>query len=488
MSAKAWSMSWSAKDSQFFARYRRVDGSGWGTKRIPKTAAPNRAQQLSAERWMIDWYAKYAATGGVAVDVAKVRPVARTLSLLVPRWLKYRHDDPGTAINTHREAAKTAHAWILDNPEFPHYSIQDLDMETDFSAEVCLAWIRSLRGNGSTPLRYAQLARTIFEDCIAHGWLPPDMANPFRRPIVQKEFRRLHALATEHRVITYLEPEYVSQLLTRRSSKVLDYRRVRYVLALATGMRDKEIQGLVWSDVRLESDVPYIHIERQLFKPGVKPFVRYEDLRDAGKSKTEMVRIEQALTTDPKRKSKRDIPLLPLAVEVLKHWKRYGWHQWVGFAPKEDDPVFPGGRQQGHEPSNRFSVVASPGLLRMDLGRLGIPTKFDGHDIVFHSLRHTFATMLEAGGVDRSMIGDLLGHKAQSVTRAHYIAPLLAVRAQAVSKLQLPDAVQLKGVLVRADAKREGELIVLRDRKPREWLRKRNAKRKAATSRDIGKG
>lgn len=480
---KTWSLSWNEKERQFIARYRRVDRPGWGSQRIPKAIASGRHQQLDAERWLIDWYENYIRTGGLPAESARIKPVAKTLKLLAPRWLQYRHDDRGTAINTHREARKVVNAWILDNERFPHFSIQDLDMERDFTAEVCLRWMRSLRGNGSTPLRYSQLLRTLFEDCIAHEWLSPEMSNPFRRPIVAKEFRRLQEASTEHRVITFLDNESACKLLVTPSSKVLDYRRMRYLVALSTGLRDKELQGLIWSDIQLDAAIPHIRVERQLFKPGVKPFVQYEELRDRGMSKTEIVKVENALTTLPKRKSRRAIPLLPLAIAALRHWKNVGWHQWVGFAAKGDDAVFPGGRQAGHEPSNRFSVVASPGLLRMDLDRLGLPTTFEGKPLVFHTLRHTFATQLEAGGVERSMIGDLLGHKAKGVARAHYIAPLLEARSAALQKLVLPDTLRLKGVVVHADGRttNDGKVIVLRDRAPRAWLLKRQqaAKRRA---------
>lgn len=447
----SWSLKWNTKEGQFIARYRRVDRAGWGSQRIPKSIAPSPRQKLDAERWLIDWYSHYARTGGLTVETSRIRPVAKTLILIAPRWLQYRHDDRGTAINTHREAQKVVRTWIFDNPMFPHFSIQDLDMEQDFTTDVCLKWMRSLRGRGSTPLRYAQLLRTLFEDCIAHEWLSAEMANPFRKPIVAREFRRLQETATSDRKITFLDSKSASALLTTPSGKVIDFRRMRYLIALTTGMRDKEIQGLVWDDVHLDDAVPHVRIERQLFKPGLKPFVQYEDLRDRGVSKTTIVTTKHALTTLPKRRSKRSIPLVPLAVAALRHWKRTGWRQWAGSEAKGDDAVFPGGRQAGHEPPNRFSIVASPGLLRLDLERLGLPTTCDGEPLVFHSLRHTFATQLEAGGVERSMIGDLLGHKAKGVARAHYIAPLLEARLTAVQKLALPEALQLKGVAIHAD-------------------------------------
>ena len=332
---KPWTLKWNKKAAQFIARYRRIDDSGWGTQRVPRTVASARRDQLTAERWMVQWYGDHARTGGLAPVVHRITPVAKTLKMLVPRWLDYRRDDPGTAISTHADFKKVARNWILDGGLRLPYSIQDLDMETDFTSEVCLAWIRSLRGKGTTPLRYAQVLKVLFEDCIAHAWLDPDMSNPFERPIVAKEFRRLKQTADEGRGIVFLTADQAAGLLTRQSSKVADVRRLRYLVVLAAGLRDKEVQGLVWSDVHLDDGVPHLRVERQLLRNGPKPFVQYEKLRDEGMSKADILAMPNALVGLPKRKSRRVMPLHPLAVEGLRYWKRTGWKPRAPMIPSQ---------------------------------------------------------------------------------------------------------------------------------------------------------
>ena len=152
---RSWTIAWNEREAQFFARYRKFTsasgGDAWGTKRIPRTL--RRHQQLDAERWMIDWYSKHMQTGGLNAPASQIVSAAKTLHLLGPRWLQYRYDDRGTKINTYKGLKLSLNNWILDSERFEHASIQMLDMERDFTAEVCLGWISSLAGGASSVLR-----------------------------------------------------------------------------------------------------------------------------------------------------------------------------------------------------------------------------------------------------------------------------------------------------------------------------------------------
>lgn len=456
-----WSISWNAKEAQFFARFRKWDGSGWSTKRLPKSFG--QSQRFAAERWMASWHEEYVRTGGLSTEPAKVRLAKNTLKTIGPRWLQYRYDDRGTKINTHKGFKESLNNWILGNPRFDHHAIDDLDMERDFTAEVCLAWINSLKGEETSRIVHVLALRTLFEDAIALGWLDPDLSNPFDRPVVRKANAQLAKAARRERTITFLTPEQVEALLTTPTRKVHDYRRLRYLVALATGLRDHELQGLVWGDIHLDGPVPFLDVQRQLDKIGAKPFVKYEELIKAGKTKTEIVATERALVSDPKKNSKRQMPLLPVVVEALRVWRTRGWKHYVGRAPAKDDPLFPSGRGNRHSPPGQFAFVDSPELLRKDLERVGQPAMFDGIDLDFHALRRTFATMLSRAGLSDAEVGELLGHGAQSVARRHYIDPTFLRRRMAlVERLALPDCVQLQGVVVEVVADtRTAEVIKL---------------------------
>jgi integrase len=441
-SDRQWSISWNEREGQFFARHRTWNGSAWATKRIPRSF--RRHQALDAERWMVSWFHEYARTGGMNAAKPAITSAAKTLNLIAPKWLGHRHADPGTKPNTWRGFEQSVRNWILDSSRFDHESIEGLDMEKAFDAEVCLGWIRSLRGQPRTILHHLLVLRTLFNDAIAMGWLDNDLVNPFDRPAIKKEITRLLKTEQREKVVTYLSPQQVNSLLTVQTSRVHDYRRVRYVVALAAGLRDSEVQGLVWSDLHLEAKIPYVLVDRQLDKIGAKPFVQYEDLVKRGLGKTEIEATKQALMSDPKRGSRRALPLHPAAVEALRAWHTKGWRQYVGRKPAKDDPVFPSGKINRHSPPGQFCFVESPQLLRADLRRVGERDDFNGLPLDFHALRRTFATMLSEAGVSEAEVGDLLGHGAASVARANYISPeVLGRRYELVKRLPLPQQVAL---------------------------------------------
>ena len=462
---RAWTIAWNEKDGQFFARYRKLtpmEGEErWGTKRVPKGLA--RHQQLDAERWMIGWYSAYIAGGGINVVAPRVVSATKTLLLLGPRWLTYRYEDRGTKINTYKGLKQSLHNWILDNERFEHVSIEKLDMEHDFASELCLSWINSIKGKDSSVLVHTLAASTLFNDCIALSWLDPDLANPFERPIIKKRIAQLFETAKHERVVTFLSVEQVVALLTVPTRKLIDFRRVRYLLVLTTGLRDHEVQGLIWTDFHLEDVIAYVYVDRQLDKIGSKPFLWVKELMDAGKTKDEILAVSNALVSPPKRNSRRPIPLLPLVVLVLRWWRAVGWKQYVGVAPRRDDPVFPSGRTNRHSPAGQFAFVESPELLRLDLDRVGQPMTFGEHEIDhdFHGLRRTFSTLLNENGVSEADVGVLLGHGAKSTARGSYISPdLLRPRLENLRRLPMPDRVQLQGQVIEVPAGEQAAKVI----------------------------
>jgi integrase len=261
---------------------------------------------------------------------------------------------------------------------------------------------------------------------------------------VARRLAQLRNQAGDERPTVYFTAEQIEVLLTRPNRKVIDYRRLRYLLAVATGLRDAEIQGLVWSDLRLDAPIPYVWVDRQLVRVGPKPFVLVGELRRRGLSKDEVKTYPAAVAKEPKRRSRRGIPLLPVVVQAFGYWWSTGWKQYAGRPPEMDDPVFPSGQRNSHQAYGQFCRSDSPELLRADLDRLGLPTTFQDPEtrttqhFTFHSLRHTFATLLELGGVERARIGELLGHRASDVAAKHYIGEVIAARAPLVAKLGLP--------------------------------------------------
>lgn len=445
---KTLSVAWNQAAGQYIAKYKEFGTGRWKTKRVPKGIAA-RGEEFQAVRWLEDWYQSHLQTGGVGPRRDQIVSTGDPLKVIAPKWLELRENDQGTAVNTHAAFKRIVENWILDNPRFQHDSIESLDMAKDFSPGVCLAWIKSMNLTAVTKVRYVDCLKSMFRDCIVQGWLPEDQLNPLDHVRVVAEMKKLRQLAESERRTSVLSDEQVDALLLVRTSKVADYRRVRYVTALGTGLRDMELQGLTWGDLALDEQIPYLWVWRQLIKGGRGPFTSERDLLAQGLGKKDIKAYEGAVTKDPKRRSKRAIPLHPLAVAVLLAWKTRGWSAYTARNPLRNDPVFPSSCRDGHQKPGQFCICDSAELLRRDLERLNVPTtsenpetqKLDSLD--FHALRRTFATRLAGNGVPSDEVGELLGHGAVDTASKHYIRRAVEARYQTVLKLPLPERVEL---------------------------------------------
>jgi integrase len=454
---------------RWIARFRTLEGV-WSSKRLPEHLLQREDDQ--ARRWIVAWYAQYLRDGGVQPQAAEVRPSTRvTLTDIFTRWSEYRRSDPGTDPGYARALVSQFAMWIS-----PH-EIAQLDVRTELGPLQIVTWIRSLQGAPSTRLTIASTLSVMLTDTILHGraWgVDPAMVHPMiASPHVVRELDALRASKRAEKVTPIFEPHEVETLLTSRNSKVWDVRRVKYALWLSTGMRERELQGLTWADIK-ELPTPHVWVLRQLVKGGPAPFLLLADVRREHGPKVDLTTIEQAIVKAPKRSSRRALPLLPLIVDVLSWWRATGWQQFAGRQPTEEDPIFPSGFRNRHQPHGQFCTPDAGALLLDDLDRLGINRLYTSPknglkaEHTSRTFRHTFASTLSDVGVDDGRIGDVLGHSASSVTRAYYIEALLSSRAEVVSKLRLPDRVVLRAHEVRDPSRAEtaeGKVLPMRQPK-----------------------
>lgn len=141
-----------------------------------------------------------------------------------------------------------------------------------------------------------------------------------------------------------------------------DHIRPMVVLALHTGMRRGEILGLRWDEVDLENDL--------------------------------------LLLANTKSGQRREIPLNITAREVLARQPQHIRSPWVFCKP---------------DGTRRGSVQDA---FRNACNRAGL------NDVVFHTLRHTFASRLAMSGVSLITLKELLGHSTLSmVMRYAHLSP-----------------------------------------------------------------
>lgn len=450
-----YSLKWNAKEETWIARVKHPTTGAWKPKWLPKTI--RRKHQIDAEAWLHAWYhATYYPQGKPAEEKPKgdAAPIKgkKTLAVLAPRWLELRsRDNTRTKPNTFRGFQLSLANWIMDNPaknldgspRFAHASIQNLDVEKELTINDVRGWILSLKGARSSRLQHISTLSSLLEDCAGEEWLSEDFVSPFLKAPIKKLVDDLHKKRKAEQFITALTSAQVGVLLTGHHYKVKAYRRMRYLAAVGTGLRDSEIQGLTFADLHLKDAVPYLRVERQLETIGVLPFKMYDTLIESGMNREQVAQVPNAVMTAPKYDSKRSIPLHPSVVAGLQWWQSEGWQKLTGKKPGKDDPVFPSEKAATKKAQIAFGFSDSAMLWKQDLTRLGLPLEqLDSqgmpHDLTFHSTRHTFSTLLEGAGVSEEQIGTLLGHGAKSTARSNYLGQNLGLFGELVGRLPLP--------------------------------------------------
>ncbi len=441
--SKSYSMKFNHREKAWIARVKTLEGA-WKTKWLPVRFGS--AQEVEAELYLIQWYAEFLKQSGGQTPIT-ITGSGKTLANMADRWLKYREEDnTGTKINTYNGFKRSMRNWLLDNPKFPHERIEHVDLETEFTVDVTRRWIQSLGGSYSSRIQHINTLKSFFNDCIGNEWLNGEMMSPLDKKPIKKLIKRMQESMRRERVITVFTNDQIQTALAKEHRKVKDSRRIRYLTAVGTGMRKEELQGAVWSDFNLDTPIPYVKVDRQLYKIGQAPFERWEELAEKGFTKAQAMAIASALVTDPKKNSNRIIPLHPLVVVALKWWKKKGWQLEVGRKPEPGDPVFPRNKVslRGKARAGDFTAINdASATLRLDLKRLRLPLESNGKPLTFHSFRHTFATMLEEAGVSQERRDHLMGHKPKTVAAANYVAKNLAAYAEEIAKIPLGESLTL---------------------------------------------
>jgi integrase len=246
-------------------------------------------------------------------------------------------------------------------PRIGHKSIADVNEDViaaviaELEAEGLSGWtIRGILVPLGRVLAYAARRRLIAD-------------NPIRR-LDRNERPRV-----ARREMRILRPDEINSLL------VMAIPAYRPVLATAvfTGLRQGELLGLRWADI--DFDRALVHVRRQLDRSGnyVEP------------------KTPQAL---------RSVVLMPSLGDLLCEHSHRGKH----FGPT--DPVFATqtGRPMCFRNVTRRGLAAA--IEKAQLNRSGEPR------LRFHDLRHTYASLLIAQGLNVVFVSRQLGHASASFT------------------------------------------------------------------------
>jgi integrase len=163
--------------------------------------------------------------------------------------------------------------------------------------------------------------------------------------------------------------------------------RVRHLLAVSTGLRSGELNGLQWNQIDL--DAGEIHVRRSL--------TEISDRHVTGKKGKTVFLLEK-----PKNQNAlRTVPIGKLAVAELKRWKlKCPKSKWNLVLPNELG-----------QPATRKTVWRA---LRAAAERAKITP------ISINNLRHTYASQMLLSGRDPLEVAKLMGHSSVTVTLTVY--------------------------------------------------------------------
>ena len=178
-----------------------------------------------------------------------------------------------------------------------------------------------------------------------------------------------------------------------------------FQLAICTGMRNGELGGLLWSDVDFKNKV--IHIRHTLI-PSEGGGWRI----DTPKTKT----------------SKRDIPMIGKAYDILKRQEKE-YKKYCGNVAKinNDDFVF----SVLGEPISRKRITHEIGVMLNNMEADGVKFPY----FTLHTTRHTFATRCIENGMDPQVLKTILGHATLSMTMDLYSHVLPDTKAEQMEKV-----------------------------------------------------
>jgi integrase len=196
-----------------------------------------------------------------------------------------------------------------------------------------------------------------------------------------------------------LDAEQVKRILAAARGNRLE---ALYVLAVTAGLRIGELLGLKWEDIDLNAETLHVRRTRSQAKSG-------------------------PTFTTPKNGKGRSISLTQLAVEALKSHK----------AAQNAERLKLGDLWENINLA--FCITAGKLLDFRNVATASFKPllkKAELHDIRFHDLRHTCATLLLSRGHHPKLVQELLGHASVALTLGRYSHVLPGMGEQTAAAME----------------------------------------------------
>jgi integrase len=364
--------------TRYLARVELTPDPATGRRReMAKTFATKK----EAERWQRQYETRR--------DAGPLAPVRRvTLNAYLDRWLAGLHDVSG---RTREDYENLCRRYLR-----PLLGARRLDqLHPDAIREVLATLTRPKAegGHGLAPrtVGYTHaVLRVALNQAVADKMIPLNPALGSR--MAPRQTRREMAVLSSAQVMQVLDQ-------TRD-----DPHGALWAVLLLTGLRPSEALALRWNDVNL--DRAELRVLRKLRRPA---------------NGTGWV-VEECKT----ERSRRVVPLVPLAVEALtQHRDRQAVERVIaGDAYAAHDLVFVDARGEPWRADGVTKYAWTP-MLR----RLKLPT------VRLYDARHSCATMLLEAGVPMKVVQEMLGHASMTLTADTYSHVTPAFKRQAADAL-----------------------------------------------------
>lgn len=221
-----------------------------------------------------------------------------------------------------------------------------------------------------------RVLKVILRHALVLGFIDRDPTIGIRQPRVEK------------REMDHLNVGEVEALLEAADGDLRDI----IAVAVFSGLRQGEIFALRWQDIDFEAGI--IRVVRSYRRP-------------------------QGFTDLKSSSSRRTVPMMPRLAEMLK--RRFE----VCGRPSPDALVFPSAAGTPLDRPNLVTRGFEPSLERAGLRR-----------IRFHDLRHTYASLCIAAGMDPKALQQAMGHSSITVTMDTYAHLFPGSYDRAVARLE----------------------------------------------------
>jgi len=262
----------------------------------------------------------------------------------------------------------------------------------DVKAVQVEQWLKTVPLARGSRAKIRNIMSALYSHAIRWEWTD-------KNPITQ-----VRQSAKRSKIPTVLSVEEIQRLF----SCIKEPCRTAVILDAVSGLRVGELLGLKWEDVRF--DQLELNVTRSVSRQVVTP------------CKTEV--------------SRKPIPMNAEIAEMLWRWRQEAPYN------QPDDWIFASPHRAGIQPywpGSLYRAHLKPALLRAGIS---VP-------VGWHTLRHSFGTLMKANGEDIKTIQELLRHATFKVTADTYTQAVTPVKRDAqarIAKLIMADGSASKAI------------------------------------------